>query len=360
MRVVMTLLARDEADVVAAQISYHLSARVDYVIATDHASVDATPDVLERFRRQGVLHLISEPAGELRQADWVTRMARLAAEEYGADWVLNTDADEFWWPRGPSIPDVLRAVPDRYGIVHGLIRQFPPRPDDGSPWPERMTVRLSSHAPVNDPSSPWRPVPKLLHRAHRGVTVSRGSHTLHGVDLLPLRGWYPLEVLHFPVRSIEQLANKAALQVSGFATVDRPATAYHQRAYDAVRSGTVRDHFDTLAITESALARGLESGVLTHDSRVRDALRALAGTACLSDRSMLELRPGSLTFDTPGPVDDALYAVDVANLLEADLVRARRQLDLLAARVSALERMPTVRARRGLAKAAHRLRRRPG
>src|SRR5213078_3157186 len=71
-----------------------------------------------------------EPAEGLRQSEWVTRMARLAATEFGADWVINTDADEFWWPRGGSLKDVLAAVPDRYGIVHAFWRSFVPRPDD--------------------------------------------------------------------------------------------------------------------------------------------------------------------------------------------------------------------------------------
>ena len=56
----MTLLARDEADIVDAQIAFHLHAGVDFVIATDNRSSDGTTEILERYERQGSLRLIRE------------------------------------------------------------------------------------------------------------------------------------------------------------------------------------------------------------------------------------------------------------------------------------------------------------
>src|SRR6266542_1095063 len=132
MRLVMTLLVRDEADIVDAQIAFHLNAGVDFVVATDHRSQDGTTEILERYAREGCLHLICERDVEFKDAEWRTRMARLAATDFGADWVISSDADEFWWPRGGSLKEVLASVPERYGIVRALLRQPAPRPTGGS------------------------------------------------------------------------------------------------------------------------------------------------------------------------------------------------------------------------------------
>ena len=120
MKLVMTLLARDEADVVESWLAFHLNAGADFVIATDNRSQDGTTEILERYAREGHVHLIHEPGEDLRQDEWVTRMARLAATDFGADWVINSDADEFWWPRGASLSEMLGAVPERYGTVSGV------------------------------------------------------------------------------------------------------------------------------------------------------------------------------------------------------------------------------------------------
>jgi hypothetical protein len=346
MRLVMTLLARDEADIVDAWLSFHLNAGADFVVAMDNRSVDGTTEILERYAREGHVRLLREPGEDLRQDEWVTRMARLAATEHGADWVINSDADEFWWPRGATLRDMLAAVPPRYGTVGAFLRMFVPRPAGEGSFAERMTVRFSALAPINDPASLYKPIRKVIHRGHPEIRVTRGNHALIDSPFAPLRGWFPIEVFHFPLRSPEQCARKAELQGKAFERIERAPTAYHANMFAALRSGTIDDYYASLVVSDQEVEYGVDTGRLVVDTRLRDALR------------QLESSGGRLSFPLPTLVEDAAYAVEAAVLGEADVVRLQRRLDTLERRLQTLElRLPN-RVYRKLSQTAKRALRR--
>jgi hypothetical protein len=269
-------------------------------------------------------------------------MARLAATEHGADWVVNGDADEFWWPRGGSLQEVLAAVPRRYGIAQSFVRHFVPVTDDGRPFHERMTLRLSPTAPVNDPASPWRPYRKVVHRASPEIALVEGGHAVRSGELRPLRGWYPIECLHFPLRTPAQVERKGRAwgdAVEKFyaseAVARAPGTAYHALQYEAATSGSADAYYASLAVSPEDAAAGVEAGLLAEDVRVRDALRAIAGGEAPS-------------FPRPSTLDTASFAVEAAVLAEADVVRTQRWLDDLERRLAAVERRAPYRAERAL------------
>ena len=140
MNIVSILSANDDPDIVDAHLAFHLNAGVDLVIAAQGQAPEETVGVLDSYARSG--HLEKVPAGAEREGSWRTEMARRAVMHHAADWVLSTDADEFWWPRGESLKDVLAVIPERYEIVQALVREFLPRPGDGE-FSERLTIRSS-------------------------------------------------------------------------------------------------------------------------------------------------------------------------------------------------------------------------
>ena len=71
------------------------------------------------------MHLLREDGEEVQQAAWVTRMARKAERELDADWILNDDADELYWPEvGDDLKAALAKVPHRFGRARAAARQL--------------------------------------------------------------------------------------------------------------------------------------------------------------------------------------------------------------------------------------------
>jgi len=208
------------------------------------------------------------------------------------DWVIHTDADEFWWPMtGSNLKESLAAVPDRFGMLLAPRTEFIPRPDGAGSFAERLLIRETR----------FRRPPKTAHRAHPQIAmwtshpidvwVNNGSSPQGGLvgkpalrarpthveenelDLV-LAPHFPIGVLHFPLRSFEQYRNKVAIARAN-QIFDRSAEAREIR--DAYKAGRLEDAYESLILDEETVGRGLGEGWLMKDTEFRDYLLACPG-----------------------------------------------------------------------------------
>jgi hypothetical protein len=272
----MTLLARDEQDIIAANIDFHLRKGVDFIIATDNLSVDRTRAILLEYQRLGVLHYIYEAGDDHSQHRWVTRMARMAHDDFGADWVINSDADEFWWPEHDAdLKEALSAVPLSQSALAVERTNFIPRPQPEQQFfADLMTFR--EVRPLNSLGAPLPP--KVCHRAYADVQVADGNHAVYRDGALLPTAPVPILILHFPLRSYAQFENKIA---KGGAALARNSSlpleigATWRDLYRLYRNGGLRAYYEQMVLDEPSIQAGLTDGSIVRDDRLKRFLHAV-------------------------------------------------------------------------------------
>ncbi|HEY6235650.1 MAG TPA: glycosyltransferase family 2 protein [Candidatus Elarobacter sp.] len=271
MKVVMTLLVRDEQDILRENLDFHLAHGVDQFILMDNLSVDGTAEIAREYERAGYLHYLAQPQDDYSQGRWVTEMARRANRLLGADWVINSDADEFWYPDTGSIKDALRSVGSDARAVSVKRTNFVPRPGDGEPFWRRMNVRYASS--VNALGAPLPA--KVAHRGDGDVVVVQGNHGIsvrgEAVDTAAA----PMTILHFPVRSRAQFLNKIVKGGAAYernTALDRAIGSTWRSLYELHLAGRFDEAFSKELLSEDEIARGLADGTLVRDDRLTAAL----------------------------------------------------------------------------------------
>lgn len=285
-RIFMTLLVRDEQDVVVANLRHHLALGIDHVIVTDNLSRDRTPELLAPFVEAGVVTVITETDDDYDQAAWVTRMARRAAEQ-GADWVINNDADEFWWPTRGDLRTTLSEVPADVGVVVAHRHDFVPLPGESTePLREMVLRRTQSVSATGEPLPP-----KVAHRAHPQVEVAQGNHRVQAPGLGAVADDGRLEILHFPLRTYDQFERK--IVQGGNAYTRNPnlrAGTTWRMLYERHQQGRLPEYWDT-QLLDVPPDEAVDAGVVVPDHRLRDRLDRLGGRTSQTGPVVLRRHP---------------------------------------------------------------------
>ena len=270
MKLVMTLLVRDESDIIRENIEFHRAQGVDFIIAMDNLSQDSTPYILKEYEEQRVLYYIAQHDDDYNQAAWVTYMARMACSDFGADWVINNDADEFWWPAHGSLKTTFEAFPEQVNIVRAPRHNFVMTGDPQRPFWSRMIYReQQSKNPLGKPLPP-----KVAHRALETIRVEQGNHSVSGFDSMAHASGEPIQVFHFPMRNLKQIEQKIA---KGGAAYERNTVLTASvgstwrelyRQYQA--EGSLYNYYKQNSYSNEEIALALSANRLVTDTRLHD------------------------------------------------------------------------------------------
>lgn len=290
----MTLMVRDEADVIGPMIDHHLSQGVDMLIVTDNGSVDGTVEILESYG--DAIDLRHDPVQRKQQHAVVTAMARDAATRYGADWVVNADADEFWLPKadGASLHDVFSQLTPALRAFTVPVIDMTGDPALRGTGLQRLLYRDTRPLErMNELGIHAHATPDSVHVGDPDVQISQGNHFVS----IQSRGAVPagleLEVLHYPWRSWQQFQNKVANSGRAYeANPDlQPSPNHHgMREYRRWQLGVLLPYYVLRHPDATELERGLADGTLRRDDRIAASTASVVPDEPLDEHVLHEAR----------------------------------------------------------------------
>jgi glycosyltransferase involved in cell wall biosynthesis len=342
MKFVLTVMVRDEVDIIAAFVEHHLAQGVDLIIATDNGSVDGTTEVLQRYADLGVLELHHDPVFRKQQHAVVTGMARRASTERGADWVINADADEFWVPcdKRLTLRSALEGIPTSLAAFTVPVTNLVGPPAlrgsgvDRLLWRDQRTPEQLHAIGIFA-----QPTADAVHRGDPDIVVSQGNHFVSLKSTGQPEPAFELEVLHLPWRSWSQYERRVVntgLSYEANPTL-RPSKNHHGMAdYRRHLAGRLRYAFLVRLPLEKDLVGGDADGAFVYDAWLRDHLHALADRALLPD-----LLAACLDASHDGPIDPAEHERDATlGRLFIPLERERDEARKLADEAQVLADQP--------------------
>ncbi|WP_279071688.1 glycosyltransferase family 2 protein [Microbacterium lacticum] len=246
----MTLLVRDEADIISPMLEYHLASGVDHILITDNGSIDGTREILSSYEEDPRISVVDDPIQDKNQTEKVTRMARRAATDFNADWVINADADEFFVPvdRRLTLGEVFRSMPLEIVSATVPVVDMTGLPGLSGVGLDRLVYRdQRPQDTLYERSGLYaHSTHDAIHVGDPAVVVAQGNHYVSLASQGEIPDDLRIESLHFPWRSFEQFRIKvenAGRAYEANRGVDPSPQHHGMRDYRFFRAGVLEESY---------------------------------------------------------------------------------------------------------------------
>lgn len=265
----MTLLIKDEEKIIEKNIRFHYAMGVDQFIITVHNSTDKTLEILKKLKKEGIPIDITVVNNEMfLKVKRVHRMILIAKQKYKANWIINADADEFYFSKDYNLKKSILKYYAGNVITLNSTFSFPDGSDERllSPYfiinyiPEFWYV-LYPHLPKEGRFVDKCSCKKIIHKSFGYKQIHAGNHD---VDMICKKVSANPDIIlyHFCDGSYEDFEAK----VKRFSlSLDDKGIGKHIRKYVKLyKEGKLKEYYDSLYSSE-VLSVLMDAGIVTKD-----------------------------------------------------------------------------------------------
>jgi hypothetical protein len=266
-KLIMTLLVRDEEDIIEKNIRFHLNHGVDFIVATDNGSVDGTMNILKEYENNGILHLIDEKKQDYSQSEWVNRMGKLAYEKYNADIIFHCDADEFWSPKSGNLKNEIlknqNADVLKVNVVNVLLEEH--QGVETFPGDCRWAVVNPYETENYEEDTKYKNIylfrypRKVIYKTKKGyLDVNQGNHGIVATQELTINESEDITIYHFPIRSRNQFNQKVKNGGSSYESnkrLDKSIGFHLKRWFESYKNNRLGDEYMKLILKKENAAK---------------------------------------------------------------------------------------------------------
>ena len=285
-RLVMSILCRNEVDIIEANIRSHAYLGVDAFVVMDNASDDGTREKLAELAEEFELHIIDQPSHTYQQAKWMKELAVYARDKLAARWVISNDADEFWIPESGDLKSHLLATDSVVTVQRSnmLLTEAALQPDyHFSQATHRVMYPICYDREVQKTDDQISmllvPIgPKVIVNPAGLIKISGGNHRAkHFGKLFTARKESGIRVYHYPIRSYEQFEANIKLRVELLKLPGARMGDHYRRWVRIYEEGGLYEEFKRFILTPPQLETFETYRVAVKDSQPGDIISKVMG-----------------------------------------------------------------------------------